>query len=184
MQAKWINPRHQLSSPFDLATLIPNGDATDRQESASSPSSALQALADVALDDVQPGPLGLDLTLSGGTDVEGDTLAILPMPPPSPLCPETPEAVAPRPVIDADVQLPCLLRESPSLAASAIHMPAVPTVLGATAGYSPTGADLSPVAAPAPDQPIFFGEDFDLPAWIDGGGVEPQSPVFGRRLSL
>jgi len=33
------------------------------------------------------------------------------------------------------------------------------------------------VGAPAPDQPIFFGDDFDMPAWIDGVAVEPLSPV-------
>ena len=33
------------------------------------------------------------------------------------------------------------------------------------------------MGVPAPDQPIFFGEDFDMPAWINGVEVEPLSPV-------
>jgi len=47
-------------------------------------------------------------------------------------------------------------------------MPGVLTVVGDVDGNP------SPVAAPATDQQIFFGEDFDMPAWID---VEPLSPV-------
>jgi len=56
-------------------------------------------------------------------------------------------------------------------------MPGVLTVVGDVDGNSAYGGDPSPVDAPAPDQPIFFGNDFDMPAWIDGVEVEPLSPV-------
>ena len=56
-------------------------------------------------------------------------------------------------------------------------MPGVLTVMGDADGSSAYGRDPSPVGAPAPDQPIFFGDDFDMPAWIDGVVVEPLSPV-------
>ena len=35
----------------------------------------------------------------------------------------------------------------------------------------------SPVGAPALSQPIFFGDDFDMPTWFDRAPTEPLSPA-------
>jgi len=172
-------PLEEAIPPFDLATLLPDGGPADSDGSADSPSSALQALADVALDEIQPSTdlNGLDLSLTGGMEVEGSAPIIPPVPlPPSPR-PGTPEAAMPASAVVADLRLPPPLHESPPAAVSVVHLPGVLTVVGDADGNSAYGGDPSPVGAPAPDQPIFFGDDFDMPAWIDGVAAEPLSPV-------
>jgi len=79
-------PSEEPIPPFDLATLLPDGGPTDSDGSADSPSAALQALADVVLDEIQPSTdlNGLDLSLTGGTEVEGSAPIIPPVPLPPP----------------------------------------------------------------------------------------------------
>ena len=56
--------------PLDLAALIPVEGFSDSDGSADSPSSALQALADLALDEIDPSTdlNGLDLSLTGSIE--------------------------------------------------------------------------------------------------------------------
>ena len=49
--------------------------------------------------------------------------------------------------------------------------------MGDTGGNSAYGGKPSPVGATTPDQPICFGDDFDIPTWIGGVAVEPLSPA-------
>ena len=106
--------------------------------------------------------------MTGNAD---DGAAVLPVKPLSPPCPGTPEIITQPPAPDADYRLPPPLQEMTPPAISPIQSPAEPVVLGATVVDSPTHV------AHTADTQAFFGEDFDLPAWIDGDEMEPQSPV-------
>ena len=96
--------------PLDLATLIPVEGFSDSDGTADSPSSALQALADVALDEIDPSAdlNGLDLSLMGNIEVEGSAPVIPLVPVPSSPRPKTPQAAEPATTLEAELCLPLL----------------------------------------------------------------------------
>ena len=69
------------------------------------------------------------------------------------------------------------MHESPPPDVSIVHLDGFLTVVGDAVGNPTYSGGPSPVEAPAPDRPIFFGDDLDTPAWMNGGPVEPLSPV-------
>ena len=161
---------------MDLASLLTGEDSTDHAGLAPSPSSALHALADITLDDTRPlaSPPSLDLS-GAGVGHAGVTKPVpLPLtlsPPPRPW---TPGTVALGPTADACLCLPAPLRDvTPPAANTQTQLPVVPAVSEGTAldSTTPWGADGTsggrPVAATASEPPELFGEDFDLPTWID-----------------
>ena len=135
--------------------------------------------ANVALDEIDPSTdlNGLDLSLTGCIEVEGSAPIIPLVPLPSSPRPETPEAAASAPTLDADFCLPSPVHESPPAAVGVVHVDGVLPVVGDAVGNPTYSGGPSPVGAPAPNRPIFFGNDFDMPAWFDGAPAEPLSPA-------
>jgi len=102
---------------MDLANLLTGENSTDRAGQASSPSSALHALVDVALDDIRPlaSPISLDLSAAGDGQAGGATPAPVPvmLPPPRP---KTPDVAVMGQITDACFLLPaplCQLASQP-----------------------------------------------------------------------
>ena len=114
-------------------------------------------------------------SLTGSIEVEGSAPIIPLVPLPSSPRPETPEAAVLAPTLDADFCLPPPLHESPPPAVSVVHLDGVLAVVGDTVSNPTYGGGPSPVGATAADQPTFFGDGFDMPAWFDGAPVEPLS---------
>ena len=79
--------------------------------------------------------------------------------------------------LDADFCLSPSSHESPPPAVSVVHLNGVLTVVGDAEGNPAYSKEPSPVGATAPDHPIFLGDDFDMPAWMNRVAVEPPSPV-------
>jgi len=165
--------------PLDLATLIPAEGFGDSDGTADSPSSALQALADVALDEIDPSAdlNGLDLSLTGNIEVEGSAPVMPLVPLPSSPRPGTPEAAVSAPALDADFCLPPPMHESPPPAVGIVRLDGILPVVGDAVSNPTYSGEPSPVGAPAQGRPIFLGSDFDMPAWFDGATAEPPSPA-------
>ena len=165
--------------PLDLAALIQVEGSGDSDGTADSPSSALQALADVALDEIDPSTdlNGLDLSLTGSIEAEGSAPTIPLVPLPSSPRLEPSETTVSAPTLDVDFYLPPPTHESPPPAVGVVRLDGVLPVVGDAIGNPTYRGAPSPVGVPALSQPIFFGDDFDMPTWFDRAPTEPLSPA-------
>ena len=66
---------------------------------------------------------------------------------------------------------------SPQPDVSIVHLDGFLTVVDDAVGIPAHSGGLSPAGTPAPNRQIFFGDEFDTPAWMNGAPLELPSPV-------